>query len=340
MILLFLLGHFLFATEPDNISARAYGSNAEYANDDINKTINIAIDQQLKNYNATTDGCKVDRLYEFLKESFDKNSPTIYSSAVLNVPPAGPFELKDLPYKHLPIGKGVCTKDLSLRAPYNAKSFVRSVKVKAKGKTFYIGIDKVDHLFSHGHLYWKMIGRDPSLPAESVQRMLNMGIEQEEGLWGLKCTSVKSYADLSANYHGLYFWRDLLNGRSPILACENGRYVQKRKFDIADYIDPSMDESINCNSYGSSAVVNALKSGWDKMKMKCPADEQECADLRKSLPANIAAKILHPRCLGTGSYEVEKPSEITSQDYIDGAVILLLNKEPQPRSSAPAKALK
>lgn len=338
-MLIFLLGHFLFAGEPDNMMARASGAKAEYANDAINNAVNGLIQQRLEAYNLGSKRCDVDRLYEFLKEDFDKNFPAIYNSSKLNVPPAGPYEAEKLPYKTLPTGNGACAKKLSFRVPYNSKSYSRSVKVKSKGKTFYIGIDKIDHLFSHGHLYWKMMGRDPKLPPEQVQRMLNMGIAQEEGIWGLKCFSVKSYADLSANYHGLFFWRDLLNGPSPILACDGNHYVQKRKFDLADYIDPSMDESINCNSYDSAAVINALKVGWDKVKMKCPADEQACADLRKSLPENVANKILHPRCLGTGSYEVEKPSEMTSQDYIDGAVIMLLNKQPQPRNAAPAEAL-
>ncbi|MNL12535.1 hypothetical protein D3C87_1334070 [compost metagenome] len=172
---------------------------------------------------------------------------------------------------------------------------------------------------------------------EKLQRMLDLGAAQEDGIWGLKCYSVKSYGDLSANYHGIAFWKDLLKGNPPIIGCENGKYVQKRSFDIANYIDASMDESINCNSYDSAATLNSLAGEWTKRKMKCPADgDTTCAELRKSIPKNIQTKILHPTCLGTGFSQIEKPLEITTQDYLDAITILLLDKQVPPRAAAPA----
>ncbi|MNL29653.1 hypothetical protein D3C87_1513430 [compost metagenome] len=172
---------------------------------------------------------------------------------------------------------------------------------------------------------------DDSRSPEKVQSMLNLGIAQEEGVWGLKCYGIKSYADLSANYHGIAFWRDLLKGKPPLIECQNGKYILKRNFDIANYIDASMDESINCNSYGFSKILLSLQSEWAKRKMKCPADETTCAELRKSLPPEVAAKILHPLCLGTGTSQIEKSGDLSGQDYIDAMKILLNNKQVQPR---------
>jgi hypothetical protein len=339
MILLLILGHFLFAGEPDNMLGRSMAKASDaYANEDINRVVNTTLKLRLDQYNNFKQGCKPEKLYEFLKEDFDKNFPGIYESTKLNVPFVGPLKSDQLPYKNLLKGKGVCAVKNSFNAPYNSKSYSPTVKVQAKGKTFYIGLDKIDHFFSHGFYYWKAMEQDKSGSDEKLQRMLDLGMAQEDGVWGLKCYSVKSYGDLSANYHGIAFWQDLLRGKPPIIACEKGQYVQKKPFDIANYIDASMDESINCNSYDSAATLNSLAGEWAKRKLKCPADDDAtCADLRKSLPKNVQAKILHPRCLGTGSGQVEKPSEITTQDYLDAITILLLDKQVPPRSAAPAK---
>lgn len=339
MILLLILGHFLFAGEPDNMLGRSMAkTNAPYANDDINRVVNITLKLRLDNYNDFVQGCKPEKLYEFLKEDFDKNFPRIYESSKLNVPFVGPVTSEKLPYKNLLYGKGVCAVKKALKAPFNHKSYSPTVKVQAKGKTFYIGLDKVDHFFSHGFYYWKAMEQDKAGSDEKLQRMLDLGIAQEDGIWGLKCYSVKSYADLSANYHGIAFWKDLLKGSPPIIGCENGKYVQKRSFDIANYIDASMDESINCNSYDSAATLNSMGTEWAQRKLKCPADDDTtCAELRNSLPKNVQSKILHPRCLGTGSNQIEKPSEITTQDYLDAITILLLDKQVPPRAATPAK---
>ena len=340
-MLLLILGHFLFAGEPDNMYARSVATAQDpYANEDINRVVNTTIKLRLGSYNDFVQGCKPEKLYEFLKEDFDKNFPAVYQSTKLNVHFVGPLKSENLPYKNQPQGKGICAVKGSFKAPYNSKSYSPTVKVKANGKTFFIGVDKVDHFFSHSYLYWKMMEEDPTLPPDKIQRMLDLGIDQEDGVWGLKCYSVKSYGDLAANYHGIAFWRDLLKGKPPLIACENGRYVQKKQFDIANYIDASMDESINCNSYDSAEVLNGLKTEWDKKKLKCPADENSCAELRTSLPKEVAAKILHPRCLGTGTEQIEKPEEISTQDYLDAVSILLLNKQVPPRPRASPKAEK
>lgn len=315
-------------------------SNAQTpaANEDLNRVVNTALKLRIGDYNARVKGCQPDKFLEYLKEDFDKNFPAIYKYSKLNVPIAGPVSYEKLPYKNQPLGKGVCAVKGMFKAPYNNKSYSPSVKIQAKGKTFYVGLDKVDHFFSHGYHYWKMIEGDPSTSAEKTQRMLDLGMNQEDGIWGLKCYSVKSYGDLAANYKGVSFWNDLFKGSPPLVACENGKYVQKAQFDIAKYFDASMDESINCNSYDSQEVLNGLATEWNKAKLKCPADENECASLRKSLPPEIAKKILHPRCLGTGTSQVEQPEEITTQDYLDSVSILILNKQVPARPRANPKS--
>lgn len=329
----------MFAGEPDNMLGRSLAkANDPYANEDINRVVNTTLRLRLDHYNDFVQGCKPEKLYQFLKEDFDNNFPGIYKSTKLNVPFVGPITSDKLPYKDMPYGKGVCAVKNSFKAPYNGKSYSPTIKVQAKGKTFFIGLDKIDHFFSHGFYYYKAMDQDKAGSEEKLQRMLDLGTAQEDGIWGLKCYSVKSYGDLSANYHGIAFWQDLLKGKPPLIACENGQYVQKRTFDIANYIDASMDESINCNSYDSESTLSSLAGEWSKRKLKCPADDDvTCAELRKDLPKSIQAKILHPRCLGTGTSQVEQPSEITTQDYLDAVSILILNKQVAPRPAAPAK---
>jgi|GEM_PF-5368172 len=49
-----------------------------------------------------------------------------------------------------------------------------------------------------------------------------LGVGQEEGMWGLRGTGVKSHGDLAANYGGLLMYQDLLDGRGATEAWDEG----------------------------------------------------------------------------------------------------------------------
>lgn len=294
----------LQAGEPDNFSARQEGKSARFANEVINNAVNAVLDRALAE--QKTDGgdlCRSDRFLKTLDDDLDRNFPLISQSIEVYAPVAGPYSYKEVPYQ---AGR-----------PYTELYFSTSHLVRAQGREFYIGADKIDHFFSHGSLYWDVVGRDPKLPPEKVKRALELGVLQEQATWGLHKSRVKSYGDLSANFQGLYFWRDLLDGQPPLLICQKGRFIKNRDFDIANYFVPAMDESINCNSYADQKILTAITSVTQKWGQKCPAVPKLCEEARKKY-GEWAPFLLHPRCLGEAqASQLEKPNPKTVKDVFD-----------------------
>ncbi len=288
------------AAEPDNFSARR-DAKAVVANAPINETINAVLNLNISEFPARN-GCDREKFMTFINDDLDRNFPKIYKAVYLNVPIAGPISSREVPYR---AGR-----------PYTDLYFAQSYKVEVKGQTFYVGLDKIDHFFSHGATYWDVVGKDPTLPSDKVKKALELGVLQEHGSWGLQKPGVKSYGDLVANYEGLFFWRDLFDGKPPIIACKNGRFVKNREFKLEDYFSPGMDESLNCNSYANKEILGAIKTVTDKWGQKCPAVSGVCEGLKKDFADN-AAYLLHPLCLGTGTSQVEAPSPMTTKDILD-----------------------
>ncbi|WP_413288848.1 hypothetical protein [Bdellovibrio sp. HCB337] len=310
----------VFAGEPDNFSARL-DRGAVVANKDISFVVNTVLERAIfeanrRNLRSTTGisaPCNKEKLNEILDEELDQNFPAVNHYLNLSVPYAGPISVGETPYR----GDGV----------YKRKSFVASAKVKSDGETYYVGIDKVDHMFSQGSLYWRLVEKDANLPDAKIKKALELGMKQEQGPWGLKSFGVKSYADLAANYHGLFFWRDLLNGPTPMIVCRHGQYYLQRKFEIENYLSPAMDETINCNSYKSEEILQAIKRVTDARRVSCPVSAAICTKLKAKYPPEVAKMILHPICLGTGTSQVEEMLDITTRDLLDGASALLSGDE-------------
>ena len=59
-----------------------------------------------------------------------------------------------------------------------------------------------------------------------------------------------SYADLEANYQGLKFALDMCEGSNPLLVQDsNGKWSQRKDFDITPYLNPKWDESYYPSAY-------------------------------------------------------------------------------------------
>jgi hypothetical protein len=160
----------------------------------------------------------------------------------------------------------------------------------------YVGIDKLDHFLGHGAVYFEEYREN-----FNIEETLKIGERRENGGWGLTGTGVKSYGDAAANYAGLHFWANLIDGKEPFISCEDGQFKVSRKFDIRNYITPAMDESINCSSFNTVEVANAVdkyarNSG---MKKRCPTVPESCKNLKKYYTQLEAKYILHPRCRET-----------------------------------------
>lgn len=165
-----------------------------------------------------------------------------------------------------------------------------------------VGADKFGHFTEQGFEYFEGAWSDGG----NIQKVLERGNEQENGGYGLETTGVKSYGDLSANFKGFQFWRNLLYGPSPMLECNNGKFSLKKKFLWSDYIDDSWDQGINCSEF-KSGLERGVNRNLDKLEIKCPVEEDKCLTIVKNTCANF---IVDPKCL-----ELAKEKKVEVNQY-------------------------
>lgn len=168
-----------------------------------------------------------------------------------------------------------------------------------------IGADKLSHFMTEGYEYYLNQRR-----GQNVSQVIQQGIREEEGGYGLRATGIKSYADMTANYQGYTFWRQVLDGDDPYLKCENGKWKQNRAFRWEDYVIAGMDESINCNKYKSDAMQTKVNTRTTELvrgkdpgsrHQVCPLDPSGCqATLNAIREPAAAAVVIHPNCRRAG----------------------------------------
>jgi hypothetical protein len=293
------------AGEPDNFSGR----NTPPQNDIVNQYIQGKLVQVANSHNQANAGrlsCNEEEINKLLEDTFDRNWPDVYALK-WHVKIDGPEDIENS----------------VLKGTMRSQFLAPSMTLNLNGKNYSVGIDKLDHLFSHSYLYWKMVDKDPTFPKEKVLNALKFGVAQEDGPWGLKAAGQKSFGDLSANYLGLKFWRDLWHGNPPYFSCKNGQLFVQRKFKVEDYLDGSVDEAINCNSYANEEMANTIIKRTESLGRKCPVDKSACAELTKSVPVEYQPYILHPLCRNQLSNQIEPPSALTVKDVLDAGSALV-----------------
>ncbi|MDA8793082.1 hypothetical protein N9N67_07545 [Bacteriovoracaceae bacterium] len=157
----------------------------------------------------------------------------------------------------------------------------------------YVGIDKLDHILSTGHVYFEDYTKN-----FSTLSAMSIGLRRENGSWGLAGTGVKSYGDLAANYAGLHFWANLIDGEFPYIVCEDGKFKVNKSFDIRNFITKAMDESINCSSYNTENIAKKIDSKAQQvgLQKQCPVDPKECEKLKDYYTEAEFKYIVHKRC--------------------------------------------
>lgn len=294
----------LDAAEVDNFS---------YANlnvPDITDRTNLLIDRYLKKIVNITKSCERDEVLQNTLMLLDTNFPEPSRAVSLSInsnPKAAIYT--DFNY---PSYSGCCENVVKLA---NSK----------------VGIDKIDHFFSSGFLYFldyseRKNKKIISLAADRIRiyksvprvaseeekntRAIDIGKFQEESSWGLAGTGVKSYGDLAANYKGFLFYKELLDGENPYLKCIEGKFKVVRAFHIEDYVDDAWDESINCSSFNSQENRDIVYKNMKKLGFeKCPIDAKKCEDLVKKY-GEEGRIFLHPNCLNPKEIhtQVESPN--------------------------------
>lgn len=124
------------------------------------------------------------------------------------------------------------------------------------------GLDKIGHFLSEGARGYRRVlaARAAGLDeARATEAAMQLGVEQELGMFGGWITGVFSYADLEANASGVRFVRALCDGPRPALRVERGEWILEAPLDLRRFVTSCWDESVRPNAY--------LRDGqWDEVR--------------------------------------------------------------------------
>lgn len=271
----------VFGAEVDQFtnSQLPIGDSAELLNTNANK----AIADSIKLANAQGKGCEEKVLYTELQGYFANHTKGKLVIDVLSNPayPKRHIEVKDSIYQDWSLWDGV-----GLGFTMLASNGVTMSDVIRVGD-HEVGADKLEHMFGQGFKYFNK----NYLNEKGEMAALKNGIFFEKFfLGGQKIgNGVFSYGDLSANFNGMRLWNHMLQLRDdilgadhnigPYIACENDKWVKAKEIDFRNYLDDSMNESINCSKYPSGNTLKKLNHRLKVLGVTCPMDQQRLDDV-------------------------------------------------------------
>lgn len=162
-----------------------------------------------------------------------------------------------------------------------------------------IGSDKFGHFLGQGYEYYR---------TGSLKKAIARGDALEDEVLGYSSSGVYSYADLSANFAGYQFYKQLYKGDNPYIICQEGAWKlnERHPFTWADYITPAWDEAINCSGYRSANFANRVKRRIVELQeeqrkdLTCPVALTTCvdvlADYRARYGKEVASHLISPQC--------------------------------------------
>ena len=139
-------------------------------------------------------------------------------------------------------------------------SFVSVINVNGN----IVGSDKFGHFFAQGYTNFKRAYINTN--NHGISDALDHGFNSERLYFGLQTDSIFSYADLSAGYEGMNFWKRLLGTptniddtrieRKPYVGCKDGKWEinPETSFQWEDYVGPGCDEAINCSFFRTQEI--------------------------------------------------------------------------------------
>ncbi len=185
--------------------------------------------------------------------------------------------------------------------PFTGRIILIADSIRVNGRL--IGIDKINHFIREGLSHWKG-AREPGGSIAAVMRK-ELGPPgrqfrwNEYGLKGWSLTGVLAYSDLAAGYSGYRFWSDISSlGRPASLVARDatsGRFVPRRPFTFADYVNDAWDEGVNCSEF-QPGLAKQVASALTKRAMTCPAAD---ASPLSGLPDG--SLYINPKQLAAGS---------------------------------------
>jgi len=308
LLTLLALSTSTFAAEADNFTAKFL--NLSDSSGPVNKLANEYLNQAVAKLNSEGECGQKDseaRLYEELKNYFSNHSKGELVKTILYRQTIAKTEL---PLKQSVYGEWTVTNGYLLGRKKAATSPLALSPLIQIGEQA-IGVDKLEHMFGMGFSYFSQYyGKK-----KSIEHVLKVGILKEKTFLGgnILATGVFSYGDLAANFNGMRFWNHVLLkeddilGREynlgPYVTCENSKWTVVQEIDFRNYIDASMDESINCSKFASKSGEQKFKKAITAMNASCEGASERMLELKEKYKAqNIQHFILNDDGTDTVSY--------------------------------------
>lgn len=304
-------GQICFSAEADNFTTRTHNlSDASgHVNGLANQYLKTAIAAVNANKNCDQGITSEEALYKELRKYFANHTKGELVKNILysQVVPKNTLPLNDSVYGQWTPGNGFLLGNKKAAASALALSPVIQIGDQN------IGVDKLEHMFGMGFSYFNQYYSKK----KSIKKILKGGIFKEKTVLGgnFLATGVFSYADLSANFNGLRFWNHMLLkqddilGREfnlgPYITCVDSKWkiVEENPIDFRNYIDASMDESINCSKFANDSGTAKFITAITKLGYGCPVDSASLKEMQnKYKPFNIQNFIINEEGNGTVSY--------------------------------------
>ncbi|OGR73778.1 MAG: hypothetical protein A2179_03340 [Elusimicrobia bacterium GWC2_63_65] len=270
----------------------------------VNRLANEGLQAAIDDLNAQG-GCDdtraaEERLYERLTDVFSNHKKGQLVQAILH----GDLPRTVIPLKESLYGEWSIWNGFLLGRKGAAKSPLALSPLIKIGDTV-IGADKLEHMFGMGLRYFNK----HYLEDRPLVSVLKNGIFKEKTALGgnMLATGVFSYADLSANFNGMRFWNHMLQKRDdvlgarhnigPYLTCQAGKWTKnpERPIDFRNYVDVTMQESMNCSKFATNGGVKKFQEALIKMQNRdksrtfsCPVSPRALNEVARKYEVEIA----------------------------------------------------
>lgn len=301
------------AAEADNFTART--RNVVDVATPINTLANGYLRSAVDAANATGD-CDEDALYTELRKYFANHSKGELAKTLLfgHQIPVTVIPIKESIYREWTVLDGY----LLGRKKAAASPLALSPVVRVGDQI--VGVDKFEHMFGMGWIYFDGHYRGK----KTLAAVMKNGIFREKTALGgnVLATGVFSYADLSSNFNGMRFWNHVLQKQDDVLGkgenlgpyvrCENRKWAVNptKPLDFRNYMDASMDESVNCSKFARKAAAEKVRRSLVRLSFTdakgravCPVEPEKLEEMaKKYAPGDIDHLILNREGTGTVKY--------------------------------------
>jgi len=324
-LLFFLfLSNVLNAAEVDQFSGfRELKDSSEVIENEVNRRIELAIErangfyqepqQHKKEHHRKKSRCDVDRLYGQLESELAR--------PIIGQLESFAEDTDDVDKYHVAFKESIYRDYDGLEAP----TLVLSERIAAVIRIgdVYIGSDKLGHFFTEGLSYFEVNDRlnEPLQQqqlelVDDVEQLVEVRLQQgflfgkwsESLYFGAQTTGVFSFADLTANFHGLRFWNRILSmhpdpltdtKEKPYIQCKSNQWTLVNSFRFDDYVDQGWNEAVNCSAFRTESLLeNVLRYKPVCQPERLPKYKKEfAAELLNTQGLIVLPKELQPEIL-------------------------------------------